>query len=53
MRVALAYILHFKIGRVNTTSINSEDEGDDEDEDEDDRDNRFGHSKYLKQDRFL
>ena len=48
MRVALAYILHFKIGRVNTTSINSEDEDedDDEDEDEDDRDNRFGHSKY-------
>jgi len=42
---------------VNTTSINSEDEDEDddedEDEDEDDRDNRFGHSKYLKQDRFL
>ena len=42
LRVAMAYILHFKIGRANTTSINSEDE------DEDDRDNRFGHSKYLK-----
>jgi hypothetical protein len=34
LRVALAYILHFKIGRVKTTSINSEDEDEDEDEDE-------------------